>query len=138
MKFETEINEFIQILNNSINKQKIHQDLFESIYANTVEYFDYYLIKRKACNLSKSKTSHSNDDEEKFLFNPICHVIPTIALFTGINFQDYASLCDNLSLKLQNEFSENLFLISEKNSQNIKSLANSLFSQLENSFVNFK
>lgn len=50
-------------------------------------------------------------------------------MFTGINFQDYATLCDSLSDQLRERFSEYLFFISEKNSQNIKTLANSIFTQ---------
>ena len=113
--------------------QQIHTDLFNSIYENTTEYFNYYLDKRLACSLGSLKLSENAD--EKLLFNPICHVIPTIALFTGINFQDYESFCVNLSEKLRRSFSPHVFYVSEKNSQNIKSLANSIFSQWENNSV---
>ena len=103
--------------------------MFNSIYENTLEYFDYYLQRRIACN---EGNIHLNlDEDDKLIFNPICHVIPTIALFTGINFQDYASLCENLTDKLEEDFSENVFFISEKNANNLKSLANSIFSQWE-------
>lgn len=111
-------------------KQKIHEDLFDSIHANTVEYFDYYLQRRIECNIGSSKLDLTED--EHLMFNPICHVIPTIALFTGINFQDYASLCESLTDQLQTNFTRHVFSISEKNSQNIKSLANSIFTQWEN------
>jgi len=103
--------------------------LFNSIYENTIEYFDYYLQRRIACN--QGNIQLKVDDEDKLIFNPICHVIPTIALFTGINFQDYASLCENLTNKLEDDFSQNIFFISEKNSNNLKSLTNSIFSQWE-------
>lgn len=114
-------------------KQKIHEDLFESIYGNTVEYFDYYRQRRIQCNRGTQNLDlDSDDDEKEFIFNPICHVIPSIALFTGINFQDYASLCESLTDRLEAKFTEHVFYISEKNSQNIKSLANSIFSQWAN------
>lgn len=116
--------------------QEIHEDLFKSIYENTTEYFDYYLRRRIECN--QGNIALNTDDDDKLMFNPICHVIPTIALFTGINFQDYASLCCSLTDKLEEKFTENVFFISEKNSQNIKSLANSIFSQWENKYENVK
>ena len=62
-------------------------------------------------------------------------MIPTIALHTGINTQDYSSLCDNLTDRLKNESTNNLFFINEKNSSNIKALVNSIFSQWENLLV---
>lgn len=101
--------------------KEIHQDLFESTYENILQYFDYYAFKRAVCTGSS----------QEIIFNPICNVIPTIALFTGINTQDYAYLCDNLSEKLKENFSQNLFFINEKNSNNIKTLVNSIFSQWE-------
>ncbi|RNA01837.1 origin recognition complex subunit 3, partial [Brachionus plicatilis] len=102
-------------------KQEIHHDLFESTYDNIVQYFDYYAFKRAVC------TSSSED----IIFNPVCNVIPTIALFTGINTQDYAYLCQNLRIKLEENFTQNIFFINEKNSANIKTLVNSIFSQWE-------
>lgn len=103
--------------------KEIHHDLFESIYFNIVEYFGYYAKKREVCDLNQ------------ILFNPICNVIPTIALHTGINTQDYSSLCDNLTERLKTENTKNLFFINEKNSSNIKTLANSIFVQWENILV---
>lgn len=111
-------------------KQKIHEDLFESIYESTNEYFEYYLKRRIECSHGNSKMNVDEEDE-KLIFNPICHVIPTIALFTGINFQDYASLCERLTNKLETKFTKYVFYISEKNSQNIKSLTNSIYFQWE-------
>lgn len=61
----------------------------------------------------------------------MCNVIPTIALFTGINTQDYAYLCQNIRVKLEENFTQNIFFINEKNSANIKTLVNSIFSQWE-------
>lgn len=109
-------------------KKEIHEDVFNSIYVNTTEYFNYYLQRRVECNLGNQ---YLNDKNNIFIFNPISHVIPTIALFTGINFQDYASLCENFSDKLQRNFTKHMFLISEKNSQNMKTLVNSIVSQHE-------
>lgn len=64
--------------------------------------------------------------------NPICNVIPTVALYTGINVQDYSYLCDKLSGSLRENFSEYLFFVNEKNAHNIKSLVNSIYTQWEN------
>lgn len=58
-------------------------------------------------------------------------MIPTIALFTGINTQDYAYLCENLRARLEENFTQYIFFINEKNSANIKTLVNSIFSQWE-------
>lgn len=85
----------------------------------------------------KSACSKLTSEDDKLIFNPICHVIPTIALFTGINFQDYASLCDSLGERLKEKFTQNIFWISEQNSQNIKSLSNSIFTQWNNISVSF-
>lgn len=115
--------------------QEIHEDVFNSIYENTIEYFDYYLQRRIECDLGNQNL---NNKENMFIFNPICHVIPTIALFTGINFQDYASLCENFTDKLETNFTKHMFFISEKNSQNMKSLVNSIFSQHESNMVDIK
>jgi len=111
----------------------IHEDLFESVYKNIVEYYNYYSNKRSA---SKEASLKLINDNNELLFNPICHVIPTIALFTGINFQDYSSLCDRLGDRLKDQFTPNIFWISEQNSQNIKTLSNSLFSQWSSISVN--
>ena len=110
-------------------KQSIHEDLFNSVYNNITEYFSYYSGKRHACQQANSKLT---SEEDKLLFNPICHVIPTIALFTGINFQDYSSLCERLSDRLKTNFTAKIFWVSEQNSQNIKTLSNSIFSQWNN------
>ncbi len=110
--------------------KKIHHDLFESVFEDTNEYFNYYLDKRQACNLAA--VDSIKNEADKFLFNPICHVIPTIALFTGINFQDYSCLCENLTEKLKTKLTKHIFVISEQNTPNIKSLTSSIFAQWEN------
>jgi hypothetical protein len=120
----------VQKLNNLTNNQEIHKDLFSSIYDNTFQYFNFYYNKRVLC-------SSANLNSERTVFNPICNVIPTIALYTGINSQDYAYLCDNLNKELKDTWSRNLFIINEKNSSNIKNLANSIFAQWESITVSF-
>ena len=120
-------NSFEEKLNKT--KQDIHQDLFDSIYDNTFQYFSFYYNKRVLCSSSVLDGLNGTD---KIRFNPICNVIPTIALYTGINSQDYSYLCDNLSESLKNTWTRNLFYVNEKNSNNIKSLANSIFAQWEN------
>jgi hypothetical protein len=71
-------------------------------------------------------------------FNPICNVVPTIALYTGINAQDYAYLVEKLSSELKDTWTRNLFVINEKNSGSIKTLANSIFAQWEAITVGIK
>lgn len=55
-----------------------------------------------------------------------------MALYTGINVQDYSYLCDKLSGSLRDNFTEYLFFVNEKNAGNIKTLVNSIYMQWEN------
>lgn len=52
-----------------------------------------------------------------------------------INLKDYASLCDSLGERLKDQFTRNIFWISEQNTQNIRTLSNSIFTQLTNILV---
>jgi hypothetical protein len=94
--------------------KSIHDDLFKAIRANAEDYFKFYEQKREAC-------AH----------NPLCAVIPTIALYTGINVQDYAHLCEKLGRALQETFGDYMFHVNEKNSANIRTLVSAIYSQWE-------
>ena len=75
------------------------------------------------------RRANSNQENSNTLvneLNPICLVIPTIALHIGINTQDYLHLVESLSDYLKTNLTENLFVISEKNSANLKSLVNAI------------
>lgn len=113
-------------LSSCVFVKEIHKDLFDSIYDNTFEYFNFYNNKRILC---ASGVRGTQGQSGGMLLNPICNVIPTIALYTGINSQDYAYLCDKLSDELQKTWTNNLFYINEKNASNIKTLVNSLYAQ---------
>lgn len=71
--------------------------------------------------------------QEKFgmKMNPIFNIIPTITLFTGISSQDYQSLYDNLVAQMKRQCTRNIFVLSEKNTVNMKSILNSIYAQWE-------
>ena len=102
------------------------------MYNETKEYFNHYSLKRVGERLANvSLGDHA-------LLNPVCRVIPTVALFTGINTQDYSNFTENLADKLRVSLTKHLFVVSEKNAQNIKSLTNSVMSQWEKCSVRLK
>ena len=105
--------------------QKIQQDLLDSIFNNTFEYFDVYYQKRNKITKLNALTGLVRP------LSSIFNIIPTIALFTGINIQDYSNLCEKYCLNLKSKLTDYLFVVNENNGQNMKILTYSLFSQLE-------
>lgn len=129
-------------------KEKIHGDLFNSVAAKTVEYFQYYMNKRRALENFES-ANQTNNVKRKSLapvassltssqlhLNPLFKIIPTIALFTGINTQDFANLYENLLTVLKKQLTRHVFVMNEKNTQNMKSVLNSINSQWESDTEN--
>ena len=85
--------------------------------------------KRKSlAPISAHATSHLH-------LNPLFKIIPTIALFTGINTQDFANLYENLLSVLKKQLTRHVFIMNEKNTQNMKSVLNSINSQWESDTV---
>jgi hypothetical protein len=114
----------------SFSFQKIQKDLLDSIFKTTFEYFDAYYQKR-----DKITQLNACNGIVKPL-NSIFNIIPTIALFTGINIQDYSNLCDKFCTSLKSKLTDYLFVVNENNSQNMKTLTYSLFAQFESINVN--
>jgi hypothetical protein len=117
-----------------LTQLKMHEYLLESIYENTNNFFEFYSDKRLKISRSNS-TNNIRNEERGIILNPICNVIPTIALFTGINGYDYNHLCESY-IDLLKHNCTHLFTIGENNSQNVKSILNSIYSQWEKDLVN--
>ena len=105
--------------------------MYKSICDSTIDYYNYYEKKRQSYTYLNSSRNEFDS------INPICHVIPTIALHTGINAHDYNHLSDSLVDHLKTNFTNFLFVLNEKNANNLKSLIGSICFQSEDKLVGF-
>jgi len=110
------------------SKNKIQEDSLDSLFESTLEYFDNYYIRRI---IDQDERQHEHAGEDIEPINSIFNIIPTVALFTGINIHDYSDLSVNLCERLSDKFTKFLFYINEKNCTSVKNLMYSLFTQLE-------
>ncbi len=105
--------------------------MYKTICDSTIDYYNYYEKKRQSYTYLNSVREHDS-------INPICHVIPTIALHTGINAHDYNHLSDSLVDHLRINFTKYVFVLNEKNATNLKSLIGSICFQVEDKIVCFR
>ena len=112
--------------------------MFKSVCKQTIDYFSYYAHKRnheleKIRSVVSSSSSSSSLSSAKMDLNPICMVIPTVALHIGINAHDYVHLCERVSDYLRQELTTDLFVINEKSAQSLKTLMGAIALQWEES-----